>query len=187
MQGNANNADTTSTHPDPNNIPFILLKSWITSKQTQNRKQYTSVECFEADIMKEELESGHSTDEDGGLLEDKLSLMVYEEEQCKQWHHTTSIPGQGYDLSEISKTLLESTESHLLWECCWKDDKAHKAMVSIFSPYYKYDYLTVALKHFHLNILNHMHCTTPLLTSHMHPIIPHAPFPFGLMHALHCT
>lgn len=70
-----------------------------------------------------------------GLLEDKLTLMVYQEEQRKQWHHATSVPGQGYDLSEISATLLESTESRLLRERRQKDDEAHKAMVSTFSLY----------------------------------------------------
>ena len=70
-----------------------------------------------------------------GLHKDKLTLMVYQEEQCKQWHHMTSVPGQGCDLSEISATLLKLTKSCLLWECHQKDDEAYKAMVSTFSLY----------------------------------------------------
>lgn len=30
-----------------------------------------------------------------GIPEDKQTLMVYQEEQRKQWHHATSVPGQG--------------------------------------------------------------------------------------------
>lgn len=67
-----------------------------------------------------------------GLPEDKQTLLVYQEEQCKQWHHTTSIPGQGYDPSEINEVLLKSTQDHLLQEHQQKDDKIYKSSVSNF-------------------------------------------------------
>ena len=68
-----------------------------------------------------------------GLPNDKQALMVYQEEQHKQWHHTTSVPGHGYNPSEINKAILESTQDHLLWERHQKDDKVYKTLVSIFS------------------------------------------------------
>lgn len=58
--------------------------------------------------------------------------MVYKEEQQKQWHHATSIPGQGYDPSEINEVILESTQDSLLREWCWKDDKIYKALVRYY-------------------------------------------------------
>ena len=83
------------------------------------------------------------------LPDDKQALMVYQEEQHKQWHHATSISGQGYDPSEINEALLlvESTQDSLLWEHHWKDDKVYKASVSTFpSPFHHENYyLTITL------------------------------------------
>ena len=121
-----------------------------------------------------------------GLFKDKLTLMVYQEEQHKQWHHVTSIPSQGYDLLEISATLLESTESFLLWERHWKDDEAYKAMVSTFSPY-----------KIHLSndspLENLPFLKKKIFQSHaLHHILPHIystlhHMHLSLPHALHCT
>ena len=68
-----------------------------------------------------------------GLPNDKHALMVYQEEQHKQWHHATSIPGQGYDPLEINEAILELTQDWLLQEHCQKDNEVYKASVSIFA------------------------------------------------------
>lgn len=65
-----------------------------------------------------------------GLPDDRETLMVYQEEQRKQWHHAASIPGQGYDLSEVNKTILELTQHRLRQEHRRKDDEAYQAAVS---------------------------------------------------------
>ena len=65
--------------------------------------------------------------------------MVYQEKQCKQSHHITSVPVQGYNPSEINEALLESTQDHLLQECCQKDE-VYKASVSTLSSFHHKDY-----------------------------------------------
>ena len=74
--------------------------------------------------------------------------MVYQEEQQKQWHHATSIPGQGYNPYEINEVILESTQDSSLREWCWKDDKIYKALVSnhLLSLTLRTSNLTIAIK-----------------------------------------
>ena len=67
-----------------------------------------------------------------GIPDNKQALMVYQEEQCKQWHHMTSVPSQGYDPSEINEAILESTQDHLLQEHHQKDNEIYKSSVSTF-------------------------------------------------------
>ena len=65
-----------------------------------------------------------------GIPEEKHALMVYQEEQRKQWHHACSVPGRGYDLSEINQELLTKTQERLLWERRRTEDEQHRRIVS---------------------------------------------------------
>lgn len=61
-----------------------------------------------------------------GEVLDKKSLLLYQAEQRRQWHHSLAAPEGGYDLSEINEKVLNKTEDRI-----YRQDRARREMDDI--------------------------------------------------------